>query len=202
MGLNLLERLERSEIGQKLQNDFQNETLAKRKAAVGEIKQITAKEIKVLPGLLEAREKAQAGVKAAQQALQKAKEAYDRAFSEKHTARIQADMRRTQQEKILRDSAPAEIDAFKAEMNKLLDLTRSKGSEVSDHGHRSIIDDKWKRKVYSNSKAVNDRLAYLLSAVRETEEFKLQALEPEKLEARFKEIRRKLPQTGVMQLAS
>ena len=38
MGLNLLERLERSTIGRKLQADFDNETLAKRKAAAGERK--------------------------------------------------------------------------------------------------------------------------------------------------------------------
>ena len=35
MALNLLERLERSTIGRKLQADFEDETLAKRRAAGG-----------------------------------------------------------------------------------------------------------------------------------------------------------------------
>ena len=42
-------------------------------------------------------------------------------------------MRRTEQEKILRDSYPREIDKFKDEMDDLLRLTRSKGSESRDH---------------------------------------------------------------------
>ena len=44
------------------------------------------------------------------------------------------------------------------------------------------------------------RLDYLRAAIREMEELKLQALEPEKLTARLQELRRKMPQTRVMQL--
>ncbi len=198
MGLNLLERLERSEIGQKLQNDFQNETLAKRRKAAAEIKQINAELTKALPALLQAREKAEGAVKAAEEVLEKAKETYDRAYGDEHNVRVRAHARRNEQEQILRGCSPGELDKFKEEMNRLLDLTRSKGIRSSDHGHRSIIDDKWKPKFYSDSNAVHARLAYLLSAIRETEELKLQALEPEKLTARLQELRRKMPQSGVM----
>ena len=89
---------------------------------------------KALPNLLQAREKAKADIEAAQEVLQKAKEAYARAHGDVHNARVRADMRRTEQEKILRDSYPREIDKFKDEMDELLRLTRSKGSESRDHG--------------------------------------------------------------------
>ena len=202
MALNLLERLERSTIGKKLQADFEGETLAKRRKAADEIKRINAELTKALPALLQAREKAKANVEAAQEAFQKAKETYDRAYGDEHNVRVRADTRRHEQEIILHGCYPGELDKLKDEMNRLLDLTRSEGIRSSDHGHRSIIDDKWKPNFYSDSNAVHARLAYLLSAIRETEELKLQALEPEKLTARLQELRRKMPQSGVMQLVS
>ena len=88
---------------------------------------------KALPNRLQAREKAKTDIEAAQEVLQKAKEAYARAHGDVHNARVRADMRRTEQEKILRDSYPREIDKFKDEMDDLLRLTRSKGSESRDH---------------------------------------------------------------------
>ena len=202
MGLNLLEQLKASPIGKQLEHDFEAETFKKRKAAADEIKRITAEEAKVLPGLLEAREKAKADVKAAQEAVQKAKKAYDRTFGAVWNVTVRANARRNEQEQILRGSYSEEIDKFKEEMNELLRLTRLKGSEFRDHGGRSPVDDKWYGKVYSNREAVLVRLAYLQAAIAEAEELKLQALEPEKLTARLKEIRRKMPQSGVMQLVS
>ena len=202
MHLNLLEQLKTSNIGKQLEADFQSETLKKRQAAAAEIKRIVAHLTKVLPGLLEAREKAEADVEAGQKTLQKARQAFDRAHGVVHNARVRADARRHQQEQILRASYPAEIDEFKAEMNRLLELTRSKGIDHRDHGRRSIVNDKWQPEVYSNVQAAHARLDYLRAAIRETEELKLQALAPEKLTARLEELRRKLPQTGVMQLVS
>lgn len=77
MNLNLLEQLKSSPIGKQLESEFQSETLKKRQAAAGEIKRIVAHLTKVLPGLLEAREKAKAEVEAAQQNLQKSRKAFD-----------------------------------------------------------------------------------------------------------------------------
>ncbi len=202
MHLNLLEQLKQSSVGKQLEADFQTERLAKRKAAAGEIKRITAELVKVLPGLFQAREKAEADVKAAQESLQKARQAYDRAHGVVHNLTVRADARRHNEEQILRSSYPGEIDEFKDQMNELLGLTRLKGIESRDHGDRSIIDDQWKPKVYSNSEAVQGRLKYLQNAIREAEELKLQALEPEKLTALLKELRRNVPDTGVMALVS
>ena len=202
MALNLLERLERSTIGRKLQADFEDETLAKRRAAGGGIKQIAAELTKALPALLQAREKAEADVRAAEEVLEKARNAHGRAFGDEHNARVRADSRRHQQGIILRGCYSEEIDKFKEEMNELLRLTQVKGIESRDHGHKSIIDDKWKSKTYSDIQAVHARLDYLRAAIREMEELKLQALEPEKLTARLQELRRKMPQIGVMQLVS
>ena len=200
MGLNLLEQLKESPIGKQLKSDFAKQTLEKRKAAVAAIKQITAEEIKVLPGLLEVREKAKANIEAAQEAVQKAKEAYDRAHGAVWNVTVRAAARRNDQEQILRASCSEEINKFKEEMNELLRLTRRKGIENRDHGHRSPINDRWQPEVYSDIQAVHARLDYLRAAIREMEELKLQALEPEKLTARLQELRRKMPQTRVMQL--
>ncbi len=197
--LDLLERLKESSIGKKLEADFETETLRKRKAAAAEIKHITAEESKVLPGLLEARERAEGGVKAAQEAVQKAKEAYDRAAGDVWNITVRATGERQQQEIILRGSYPKEIDAFKTEMNKLLDLMRSE--PIQTQGERGYGGG-WVGKIYSNREAVHARLKYLRDAIREMEQVKLEALEPEKLTARLHEIRRKMPQTGVMQLIS
>ena len=202
MGLNLLERLEASEIGQKLQKDFQNDTLEKRRSAAAEIKRITAEETKVLPGLLQAREKAASAVKAAEEALQDSRTVYRLAWGDVHNCTVRADNRRNQQEQILRGSYPPELDKFKSEMDELLRLTRSKGIDHRDHGHRSIVDSKWKPKVYSNSEAVLARLAHIRAAIAEAEGMKLEALSVEEVANRLKELKTRMPQTGVMKLAS
>lgn len=199
MGLNLLERLERSTIGRKMQAEADNETLTKRKAAVAEIKRITTEVLKALPKLLEMRGKAGSDVKAAQEELQKAKEAYDRAYGAVWNVTVRADTERNTQEQILRTSYSEEIDKFKEEMNRLLDLMRSE--EIKTEGERGY-GGRFVGKVYSNREAVHARLDYLRAAIRGTEELQLEALEPAKLTAKLHEIRRKIPQTGVMQLIS
>ena len=200
MNLNLLEQLKQSPIGKQLASDFQSETLKKRQAAAGEIKRITAELVKALPGVLKAREKAEADVKAAEEVLRKAREAYGRAHGDVHNLTIRADVRRNTQEQILRGSYPKEIDAFKDEMNTLLTRTRSKGIDHRDHGHQSIVDSKWKPKVYSDSEAVHARLKYLQAAIGEAEELKLQALPAKEVVERLEELKSKVPRTGSMEL--
>ena len=200
MGLNLLEQLKESPIGKQLESDFAKQTLAKRLSAVNEIQKINAELTKALPGLVQAREKAEGAVKVAEEVLEKARNAHGRAYGHEHNTRVRADARRHQQEQILRGCYPEEIDKFKDEMDKLLRLTRSKGIENRDHGH--TYGGQRHPKVYSDSEAVHSRLKYIRDAIRETEELKLEALSPEKLTARLEEVRRKMPQTGVMKLVT
>ena len=194
--LNLLERLKESPIGKQLESDFAKQTLAKRRTAVSEIKKITAEEIKVLPGLLQVRERAKDGVEAAQEAVQKAKEAYDRAHGAVLNVTVPATARRNEQEQILRGCYSEEIDKFKEEIDELLRLTRLKGLHTSEFYSRDIISWKKKPTIYSNRESVHQRIDYLRDAIAQAEQMKLEALEPEKLTARLKEIRRKLPQTA------
>ena len=200
MNLNLLEQLKTSNIGKQLEADFQSETLKKRQAAAAEIKRITAELVKALPGLLQAREKAKADVEAAQESLQKARQAFDRAHGTLHNFTVRADGRRNTQEQILRSSYPGEIDAFKDAMRELLTRTRLKGIESRDRGDRSILDDKWKPEVYSDSKSVHARLKYLQNAIAEAEELKLQPLPVKEVLERLQEMKRQVPKTGKLEL--
>ena len=202
MGLNLLEQLKASPIGKQLESDVAKQTLEKRKAAVSEIQKITAGETKVLPGLLQAREKAEADVKAAEEALLEARKAYGNAHGAVWNVTVRADNRRNQQEQILRGSYPPELDKFKSEMDELLRLTRSKGIDHRDHGHRSIVASKWKPKVYSDSEAVLARLAHIRAAIAEAEGMKLEALSVEEVAKRLKELKTRMPQVGEMKLVS
>ncbi len=199
MNLNLLEQLKSSPIGKQLESDFQSETLAKRKAAAAEIKRIIGELVKALPALLQAREKAKADVEAAQEGLQKARKAYDRAHGAVHNLTVRADVRRNNEEQILRSSYPEEIDAFEDAMRDLLTHTRLKGIESRDHGDRNIINDRWKPEVYSDSKSVHARLKYLQNAIAEAEDLKLKPLPVKEVLERLQEMKIQLPKTGKLE---
>ncbi len=200
MGLNLLEQLKESRIGKQLERDFEAETFKKRKAAVEELKAIEKEANETMPKLAKEKDRALANLEAAGIALQRARTEYGRAMQGCMGASVGFSGRKAELEKILRDSCAEGIDKFKEEMNELLRLTRSKGIDHRDHGHRSIVDSKWKPKVYSDSPAVHGRIEYLRAAIAEAEGMKLEAMPIEEVAKRLKELKTRMPQVGVMQL--
>ena len=121
----ILEQLERSPLGRKIQAEADAAVLAERQAAATEVTRLQRELEAGLPKLTAAVDRAAEALRAAEQALAAARENYRLAATERHNLVARTEAAQARQRLLLRRSCSPAIDALVAEMHDLAEAARS-----------------------------------------------------------------------------
>ena len=189
----LLDYLRAGPMSKKLMRERQERSLAERKDWAGEIEVLTAAHLKALSGLNAAVDVGAAGMEKAREALKEAEEAYRVVYFARSNATLRFDTQRFRLEARLRESAPAEIDAFLADLSSESDRVRKYGRNVSPP-RRNPLTGEMEGGSSNLLESVTARLKGIDEARVEAEGLKLRALDREKVAAELDRIQDGIPQ--------
>lgn len=184
----LLERLAKTTLGQQLLAEEATEILAHRKELAAEIKRLTAELEAKLPALQDAEAKALAAVERAREKLRAVQEAHGQAVNARTHLCNSHDMRRTQLESELYQTAPPAIAQFRGQMQDLWDSLRRGHFQVTEPRQDALG-----RTIAADGPNPYEQQAKRMRAVqqamREAEGLMLQALSEDELAERLEALR-------------
>jgi hypothetical protein len=193
----LLERLEKSDLGQQLLADEQAGLLAHRGQLVREIADLEAAHLAALPTLQEAAAKAAAKLERAREALKPLEVAAGEAALARMSAANTFDSRRAPLEGELRSTASPTIDAFIKELGSLHERVRKEEpSSPSLRPFAAFPDPDDARRADEANARWTGRVARIRSAIAMAQDLKMLALSADELDARLGELRQSVSARG------
>jgi hypothetical protein len=180
----------KTEGGQKAMAQESAKVKRQRAEAAAELLRLEGQRDKILPPLVKARDQAVAKYRAAEKALRELAKEYGQAELARMSAQADLEMQIATQERILRDTAPAAVEAFQRQIEDLVSRTQ----KIEPSVERETVF-KWglpEIQGRSNLESIRARLDALLKARREADSLHLVADDAE-LAERIEAIRSSIP---------
>ena len=195
----LMDYFFKSDTGQQLAKQRQEELMDKRKESVTAIEKIKGEQGKNILKLNSVVDEALKKAERARKSLEKTEKEFHEAQRVKRSKANQYEMQIGNHERYLKESADPMIDAFILELRDKADVLMGKEIDVIKRpGERNPFTMKRENEDYSNIKEVKEALAGIREAIGKAEGLKLMAVD--NVEEQLEEIRQNIP--GIKAIAS
>lgn len=190
----ILDRLVAGPDGQRILAELDAETLEERRRLASEITALNAELEKTLVPLRALEGKALEAVKAAEEALQQARQRYQQTAGERRSAVSRHDRERTIRVAQLIETAPEAVTAFQRELEQLGEQVRRTGISTGSGGRHWLT--RQALPGTSNYATIIATVAAIGEARSAAEALKLEALTGEEVAGKIAELRESIAKAG------